>query len=89
MRTDQVWDVSLDIVILLCDLACLLNDLCLPGPRCFWPVYLNHEVHAFQATVSTSRISQPALGIEYLCRTSLDPKVTLYLAGVFDINLNG
>src|SRR6266403_2770513 len=89
MRTDQVWDVSLDIVVPLRDPARLLNDLCLTSPRCFRPVYLNHEFHASQALVSISRIFRLAMGRKNLCRTSHDSEATPYLVSVIDVNLDG
>jgi hypothetical protein len=89
VRTDQVWYVSVDTIVLLRDLACRLNDISLPNSRCFRPVYLNHKFYVSQALTDVSWILRVANGGQHLCRTSHDSEVTPYLVSVIDFNVDG
>jgi hypothetical protein len=89
VRIDQVWYMSVDTIVLLRDLACLLNDLSLPDSRCFCPVYLSHKFHVFQALADVSRILRAACGRQNLCRTSHDSQVIPYLVSVINYDVDG
>jgi len=89
MRTNQVRKVSVDTIVLLSDLGTLVNDVSLPGPRCLWPVYLNHEFHVSQALANVSWILRLAIGRQHLCGKSHGSEVIPYLVSLIDYNVDG
>ena len=88
-RTNQVREMSVHIIVLLCDLASLFYDLPLRNPRCFRSVHLNHKLHISQTLANVSRILRLATRSQHLCRTSHDSVVTPYLVSLIDYNVNG